>query len=491
MEKNEGGILKPKLAKKGNTKLQPAEGIAAMLSARFPFTPTEGQVQLFIKMEQWLGRKDKARHVFVLRGYAGTGKTAFLGSLVKVLPRIPMKVQLMAPTGRASKVISSHTGKLALTLHKRIFRFEPDRDGVPRLLRQKNSASLTLFVVDEASMLGNQAEFGAKGILEELIRFVFENESNRLLIIGDSAQLPPVGTDLSPALKADWLGPAFGLEVLEHELTEVVRQEADSGILENATRLREVIRLGESSFKIRSAGFPDVYTMSPARILEGLDYAYQKYGYERTLIITRSNKQANRYNKVIRSQILYREEEIENGDWLIVVKNNYAQGEAGSGFIANGELGLTGRCGRPSEDYPLRIAKLEIAFPESGEESPSEYYAFLDLLYADNPQLEEAKIKEFQDTLLLEWGEEERDPKKRWLRLRSDPKANPLQVKFGYALTCHKSQGGQWDAVFIDHGFLREGEPDREFFRWLYTAFTRARKEVFLVGPDKSLLEGS
>ena len=487
-EKEEGGILKPKLAKKGSN-LQGNEGIAAMLTRHFPYQATEGQLRLFSHMEEWLKPGKKGRQIFVLRGYAGTGKTAFLGALVKVLPSLPMKVQLMAPTGRASKVISSHTGKLALTLHKRIFRFEPDRDGIPRLLRQKNSASKTLFVVDEASMLGNQAEYGSKGILEELIRFVFENESNRLLIIGDSAQLPPVGTDLSPALKPGWLGSAFQAEVSDYELTGVVRQEADSGILENATRLREMIRRDEGGFRVKTSGYPDVFSMSAGRILEGLDYAYRKYGFERCLVITRSNKQANRYNRVIRSQILFREEEIESGDWLIVVKNNYAQGEKGSAFLANGELGTAGRTGRPSEDYPLRICRMEIAFPESGEEAAGEYFAFLDLLYSDSPQLEEEKIRAFQDSLLAEWGEEEKDPKKRWLRLRSDPMANPLQVKFGYALTCHKSQGGQWDAVFIDHGFLREEEPDREFYRWLYTAFTRARKEVFLLSPDKRLLE--
>ena len=488
MGNTEGGELKPKLAKKAGASLHSGTRISESLARKFPYEPTSGQTALFQAMEEWLSRKEKGRHTFILRGYAGTGKTAFLGALVKVLPLIPMKVQLMAPTGRASKVISSHTGKMALTLHKRIFRFEPDQNGLAKLVRQKNSASGTMFVVDEASMLGNQSEYGTKGILEELIRFVFEDESNRLLIIGDAAQLPPVGTDLSPALKPDYMTSTFGLDVLGYELTEVVRQEADSGILENATRLREIIRLGEGNFRLLTAGNPDIYTMAPGRILEGISYAYEKYGIERTLVITRSNKQANRYNKAIRGQVLYREEEIESGDWIIVVKNNYAQGEGSNSFIANGELGMVGRVGRSSEDYPLRVSRLEIGFPESGEESSSEYLAFLDLLYSDLPQLEEKQIKEYQDVLLSEWGEEEKDMRKRWKRLRADPMANALQIKFGYALTCHKAQGGQWDAVFVDHGFLRETEPDREFYRWLYTAFTRAKKELFIIGPDKSLL---
>ena len=485
--KQEGGILKPKLAKKGEENRAPEAGFSERLQKNFPWEATAGQLELFSRIGDWLSAKAGGRRVFVLRGYAGTGKTAFLGALVKTLKVSALKVQLMAPTGRASKVMSSYTGRQAFTIHKRIFRFEPDRDGLPRLRRQKNSASQTLFVVDEASMLGNLSEFGTKGILEELIRFVFEDESNRLLIIGDSAQLPPVGTDLSPALKPEWLAESFRLQVEGLELTGVVRQMADSGILENATRLRECIRLNETSFFFQTADFRDIYKMSPARTMEGIDYAYQKYGMERTLVITRTNRQANRYNQAIRNQLLFREEEVENGDWVMVVKNNYAQSEESRDFIANGDLGIVGNTGRPSSDYPLRLCRMDIRFGEGDNETSGSYAVTLDLLHSDLPQLEEDKIKALHEVLLKEWGEESGKTRKRWALLRTEPDANPLQIKFGYALTCHKAQGGQWDAVFIDHGYLKDPGPDREFYRWMYTALTRSRQEVFLIGPDERL----
>jgi exodeoxyribonuclease-5 len=485
---NEGGFLKPKFAKKAPKAIPENQGFSGELRLQFPFEPTPGQLALFDAMEVWFLEKNIGRQVFVLRGYAGTGKTAFLGALVKAVKKLPLKIQLMAPTGRASKVMSSYSGKTALTIHKRIFRFGPDDDGMPRLRRQRNTATQTLFVVDEASMLGNQPEFGSKGILEELIRYVFEDESNRLLIIGDSAQLPPVGTDLSPALKPEWLSASFGLSVSSLELTGVVRQEADSGILENATRLRDCIRLKQPGFTFQLGNHPDVYKMGKARILEGIDYAYRKYGMERSLVLTRTNRQANRYNQAIRRQILFREEEIENGDWIMVVKNNYAQGGEGNDFLANGELGLAGNVGIPGNDYPVRLCRMEIRFPEMGKEGFETYVVMLDLLHSDLPQAEDGKLKELQDYFTKEWQLENEKPAKIWQRLRTEPDANPLQLKFGYALTCHKAQGGQWDAVFIDHGYMRENEPDTEFYRWLYTALTRAKKEVFLLEPDSRLL---
>ena len=483
----EGGILKPKLGKKEANATAFPRGFSERLRTFFPHEPTEGQAELFSGMEQWFSATGPARRVFILRGYAGTGKTAFLGALVQALKQSQVKIQLMAPTGRASKVMSGFSGKTALTIHKRIFRFEPGSDGIPRLRRQRNTASDTLFVVDEASMLGNHSEFGSRGILEELIRFVFENESNRLLIIGDAAQLPPVGTELSPALNAGWLGDHFRLLVQEHELTAVLRQDAGSGILDNATRLRECIRLNQQDFRFSLQGYGDIYKMGGGRLLEGIDYAYRKYGMERTVVITRTNKQASRFNQAIRNQLLFREEEIENGDWIMVVKNNYAQSGETLDFLANGELGMVGNTGTASKDYPLKLCRMEISFPEAGRDVPETYVTALDLLYSDAPQLEESRLKELHEVLLSEWDMENDKPAKKWKKLRTEPEANPLQIKFGYALTCHKAQGGQWDAVFIDHGYLREGEPDREFYRWLYTALTRARKEVFLINPATEL----
>lgn len=485
LPKNEGA----KLEKKEGGTLASRDSLAESLRQRFSFSPTPGQEQLFILMDKWLKDKKSPKSTFILKGYAGTGKTAFLSALVKILPKAQLGVQLMAPTGRASKVISSYTRRMAFTIHRRIFKYEVDSMGTPHLRRQRNSFGKTLFVVDEASMLGNQTEFGSRGVLDELIKYVFEKEGNKLLIIGDSAQLPPIGTDLSLALRADEMQSRFGLTVVQHELTEVVRQERDSGILENATALREVIRGLSQSFILQTVGYPDIFKMKASRVAEGIQYAYDKFGMEKSLVVTRTNKQAMNYNRMIRGHILFREEELEQGDWLIVVKNNYAVLDPDSelGFLANGDLASVKRVNRYVEEYPLRLvsAELELADDENGE--TIDCLCFAELLYSDLPQLGEEQLRGYTNFLLEEWSLDETDAKKRFARLKTDPLANAVQIKFGYALTCHKAQGGQWDAVFVDHGFLKEGPLDTEFYRWLYTAVSRARKELFLIEPDSRL----
>lgn len=480
-----------KLEKKEGAALAVRSSVAESLRKRFAFEPTAGQARLFLLMDKWLSDKKSAKPTFILRGYAGTGKTAFLSSLVKILPQVQLGVQLMAPTGRASKVMSSYTRKMAFTIHRRIFKYELDGFGVPHLRRTRNTFTKTLFVVDEASMLGNQTEFGSRGVLEELIRYVFENEGNKLLIIGDTAQLPPVGTDLSLALKADEMQSRFGLSVLQHELTEVVRQEQDSGILENATALRDRIRGLSQTFILQTVGYPDIFKMKANRVAEGIEYAYNKHGMERSLVVTRSNKQAMNYNRLIRGHILFREEELEVGDWIIVVKNNYAVLDAESklGFLANGDLATVKRVYKYVNDYPLRLIALEMAMADDDNQEPVEGLCFAELLYNEQPQLAEDQLKKYNEFLMAEWAEEESNPKKIYARLKTDPLANAIQIKFGYALTCHKAQGGQWDAVFVDHGFLKEGPLDTEFYRWLYTAVSRARKELFLVEPDARLTQ--
>jgi ATP-dependent exoDNAse (exonuclease V) alpha subunit len=486
MDEIQGKIEGGKLRKKEGANLSGPPGLAKALEKRFPFSPTEGQKRLFLLMEKWFLERGNSKPVFILRGYAGTGKTAFLGALVKTLPQLKLNVQLMAPTGRASKVMSQYTRRMAFTIHKRIFKYELDSFGYPKMKRQKNTFKKTLFVVDEGSMLGNQSEFGTKGLLEELISYVFENEGNWLLIIGDSAQLPPVGTDLSPALKAGELEGHFGLTVMQHELVDVVRQEQDSGILVNATSLREIIRGKIPGFSLVTKGFPDVFRMKANRVMEGIDYAYQKYGMDKTLVVTRTNKQALYYNKGIRGHILGREEELESGDWIIIVKNNYSilDPESKIGFLANGDLGTIKRVKKYISDYPLRMVSIEMQLAETEDMEEIDCLAYADLLYSELPQLSEEQQKKQFEVLMGEWGEEEKNQKKLWARLKTDPLANPLQIKFGYALTCHKAQGGQWDAVFVDHGFIKEGPLDTEFYRWLYTAVTRARKELFFIEPD-------
>jgi ATP-dependent exoDNAse (exonuclease V) alpha subunit len=480
-----------KLVKKAGGTLSARPSLDQQIRRLFPFSPTPGQEVLFKKMAGWLENPKSERPVFILRGYAGTGKTAFLSTLLKILSRVKLNSQLMAPTGRASKVIRSYTQRTALTIHKRVFRFQVDEWGYPQLKRQRNSFSNTLFVVDEASMLGNNSDFGNKGLLEELISYVFEGKNNRLLLIGDTAQLPPVGTDLSLALKAEEMEGRFHLHVVQHELEDVVRQEKDSGILFNATLLREVIRGHQESFAFQTVGFPDIFKMKAAKVAEGLQYAYDKFGMENSLVVTRTNKQALNYNKLIRHHLLYREEELESGDWLMVVKNNYSvlEADADQGFLANGDLAMVRRVIRYRESDFIRLVEIEMVLADDENQEAISCLCTAELLYSDLPQLPEERLKKMQEGLLKEWEEEEPSVKKRWARLKTDATANPVQVKFGYALTCHKAQGGQWDAVFVDHGWMKEGPLDTEFYRWLYTAVTRARQQVFLVNLDSRLLD--
>lgn len=477
----EGGKLTKKPAK---ASILPA-GIGALLRSGFPFSPTPGQAQLFQAFESWFAIPDKEKPVFVLKGYAGTGKTAFLGALVKAAGRLKLEVHSMAPTGRASKVISQNTKRLAFTIHKKVFRYEVDELGFARIRRQKNNHSNSIFVVDEASMVSNQSEFGTRGILEELIGFVFEKPGNRLVFIGDSAQLPPVGTDLSPALKAEFLESQFQVKVRSYELTDVVRQDAHSGILENATLLREKIRRPETAFRLRFESQTDIFKMQANRFLEGIEYAYQKYGIEKTLVLTRTNKQALRYNQSIRRNILYREEALEAQDQLIVVKNAYGiEGLSRTEFIANGESVKVIRLCREVNDYPLPLAEIDLEIQENQGERQLQTWIFTSLLHTEAPALTAQEIQLFTHTLLEESKVDKREGKSGSPGKLNSPKANSLQVKFAYALTCHKAQGGQWDAVFIDHGYLKEGPFEEEVFRWLYTAVTRARKEVFFIQPD-------
>lgn len=486
----EGKKAGGKLIKKPGGTLASRPDLVQTLRRHFPFEPTPSQATLFEKIQTWLEGNAKENPVFILKGYAGTGKTAFLVALIKVLSRLNLSAQLMAPTGRASKIMSSYTRRKAFTIHKRIFRYELDGKGNPVLRRQKNNLSNAVFIVDEASMVGNQREFGIKGILEELVTFVFEGKNNRLLFIGDTAQLPPVGTAISPALHAHEVNSRFGLEVQQHEMDDVVRQEKDSGILLNATALREIIRGHSQTFAFQTQGFDDIFRVKRQRVQEGLEYAYDKFGMENTLVVTRTNKQALHYNRMIRHHILHREEELEAGDWLMVVKNNYAVLDSDSdlGFIANGDLATVNHVLRYRHVGPLRLVELEIQLADDEEEACISCFGTADLLYSELPQMGEEPLREFQNAVMEEMAEETLSLKQRWELLRTNILANPIQIKFGYALTCHKAQGGQWDVVFVDHGWLKEGPLDNEFYRWLYTALTRARKQVFLIEPDGRLV---
>lgn len=456
---------------------------STLLLEKFKFEPTFSQAKLFTLMDKFIQSNDEDRHVFILKGYAGTGKTTFLSTLMKVLPKFGWKSVLLAPTGRAAKVMSNYSRRKAQTIHKKIYKQKEDsKSGQLVFERQKNYHEGTLFVVDEASMINDKREFGRDSLLHDLITYVYEGDGNKLLLIGDEAQLPPVGMDYSPALEADHVAGQYFADIIEHQLKEVVRQEKSSGILENATALRELIDSLDLQVNLSTTSFKDIYRMGPDRILDGINYAYDKYGRENTIVITRSNRDAVKYNQFIRSQINFSEYELEIGDMLMAVKNNYTvlDEDHAAGFIANGEFMEVTYLGREEEMHGFNFQNVGLKLIDYPDEPEFETLIMKDTLHSFSPSLTQEDNKKLYESVMKEyfWV---KSKKERNDLLKDDPYLNALQVKYAYALTCHKSQGGQWDAVFIDQGYVPNENVELDFMRWLYTALTRGVKEVFLL----------
>jgi len=453
-----------------------------ILISKFPFEPTDGQRELFHLFDDFLLNQKLRKPALVLCGYAGTGKTTVVGAIVKMLPFFNYKYVLMAPTGRAAKVMAGYTNRTAFTIHKKIFQQTSEPGGGLEFKRQSNYHKNTLFIVDEASMISNQSDYGKNGLLTDLMDYVFAQEGNRLLLIGDVAQLPPVGSLESPALESDFLTQTFGNDVSALELTEVMRQEEESGILFNATNLRKELLKEEFAIKFATSRFKDVFKMTGERLEDGLRYAYDKYGTENTVIICRSNKNAVQYNQYIRRSIQFREDEIEAGDILMIVRNNYhfLPENAPAGFLANGDFVEVMKIIRFEEYYGLRFAELRVQLLDYPDQEPFEAKVILDTLYSPEASLNNTDYKRLYDEVSEGYADLSTKTERR-KAIKNDPHLNALQVKFAYALTCHKSQGGQWDAVFVDQGYLTEEMVDQEYVRWLYTAITRASKELFLV----------
>ncbi|MCR6641379.1 MAG: AAA family ATPase [Sporocytophaga sp.] len=456
---------------------------SALISSNFPFEPTYGQQAVFKMLDDFLFSRQMKKPVFLLKGYAGTGKTTLVSALVKALESLEMPVVLMAPTGRAAKVMSNYSGRKAFTIHKQIYvREEDSASGNLQFRRKKNLFANTLFIVDEASMISDDGDFGERKLLTDLVEFVFERKSNRLMLIGDNAQLPPIKREISQALEGDYLQINFGVDLVEYELNEVVRQEQASGILFNATSLRT--NLSKENFDIRftTKGYKDFYKMTGEKLEEGLRYAYDKYGEENTVIICRSNKSATQYNNYVRRAIRFCESEIEAGDLLMVVRNNYTVLEEGTtpGFIANGDFAEIRKIRSITEAHGFRFAKVELQLIDYPDLPAFETFIFLDTLHSFTPSISQEENKKLYDSVLQDYLDI-KTKKDRVDAIRKDPYLNALQVKFAYALTCHKSQGGQWKAVFVDQGYLTEEQVNKEFARWLYTAVTRASEELFLV----------
>ena len=465
--------------------------IASQIYTKICFETTPGQKKIIEKLSEYLADEDFSR-IFVLNGYAGTGKTTLIAALVAALKDLGIKTVLLAPTGRAAKVLARYSGEKALTIHKRIYRQQTNADYESKYSLNINSERDAVFIVDESSMLSDRtsdgAFFGSGSLLHDLIDYVRSGRACRLILVGDNAQLPPVGSDCSPALDPAALG--FHGSVLYNTLDEVVRQQAESGILFNATLVRCMLENGIVEIPRFRMDFPDIEAVEGGEFLEKLQDCYALYGRDETIVITRSNKRANRYNEGIRRNVLYAEEEIESGDMLMVVKNNYffaAGDDCPMNFIANGDVARLQRIRRFEDFYGFRFADAVLEFPDY-DDTRIECKVLLDTLASESPSL----TREEASQLFCEVEKDYTDIKskiKRFKEIRENPHFNAIQVKFSYAITCHKAQGGQWKAVFVDRCLFGDEPMTRDMLRWLYTALTRATEKLYLVNFDEQFFE--
>lgn len=465
---------------------------ASIIAQSYPFEPTAEQLEFCQQMAGFLTRRQD-ESCFVLRGYAGTGKTTSVAALVKALGSFRLKAQLMAPTGRAAKVMGGYTGLKAFTIHKKIYRKKSAVHTDSTFELAPNLASNTVFIVDEASMINDDwnTQRGSS-FLGDLIEFVFSptsdgrSRNNYLMFVGDTAQLPPVGSLESPALQPAYLRDQFHINVQSLELRQVVRQQQHSGILANATALRQLIgdyqEFDSVLPKFITKGFKDVFSMRGLRLVEGLEYAYRKFDIENCLVVCRSNKSANQYNNQIRARLLYRDEVITGGDHIMVVKNNYfwlPENQEAS-FIANGDMAKVIRVRREEERFGFKFVEVILELLDYPDLGGITCKVILDALQVDAPNLTKPQQQQIFEGLQEDYAHIS-NSRERLQAIKEDPYYNALQIKFAYAVTCHKAQGGQWDAVFVDQGFLTEDMVDLDFLRWLYTAVTRAKSQLFLV----------
>ncbi|WP_268034742.1 ATP-dependent DNA helicase [Algoriphagus sp. PAP.12] len=476
------------MAKDNQTKWKASD----LIRSNFPYFPTSGQSEFFRKMDGFLAQTPDEKPTFVLRGYAGTGKTSVISALVQSLPKLQMRSLLLAPTGRAAKVMSNYSGRAAYTIHKIIYKPKEDSGGLGMgFILQKNYYKNTVFIVDESSMLADDGGMSGN-LLGDLIRFVFSGEDNRLILVGDTAQLPPVGSEYSPALDSNYLQRYFRLHADQVELVEVMRQRLESGILYNATQLRQSIPKENPEIHLNTSSFKDIFKMTGERLEDGLRYAYDKFGMDNTVIVTRSNKNAVQYNLYIRKVIHFFEDEINSGDLLMIVKNNYtymAESEKVN-FLANGDMAEIMKIRSFEELYGFRFATLELRLLDYPDEPHFEAKVLLEALYSSSPSLTREQYRSLYNQVAEDYADIANKNERQEL-IRKDPYLNALQVKFAYALTCHKAQGGQWQAVFVDQGYLPDDKIDKDFLRWLYTAVTRASEELYLVNFSPTFFNGN
>ena len=458
----------------------------SILKKTFPFTPTLKQDIFFQKIALFTTNY-KNDEIFVLKGFAGTGKTSVISTIVNSLIDIKIKYVLLAPTGRAAKVISNYSNKPAFTIHKKIYFPKKSSGGGLSFVMQVNKHKNTIFFVDEASMISDVSSeskmYENGSLLDDLISYIYKGENCKLILIGDTAQLPPVQLDVSPALNTDTLELNYGKEIQTIELDEVMRQEQDSGILYNATELRALLKESFiTEFKFKLQPFKDIIRLSDGYdIQDAINQAYSNYSIEDTCFIVRSNKRANQYNQQIRTKILDKESDLSVGDFLMVVKNNYfwLKDADEAGFIANGDIIEVLEIFSFKELYGFNFAKIKVRMIDYPNQKPLETIVLLNTISSESPSLTYDESNKLYQEVMKDYEGETKF--KMFQKVKENEFFNALQVKFSYAITCHKSQGGQWNTVFVEQPYLPDGI-DVDYVRWLYTAITRAKDKLYLIG---------
>jgi exodeoxyribonuclease-5 len=467
------------------------ERISSQIYGKFAFEPTVGQKKVAELLSDYISRPADGS-IFILNGYAGTGKTTLISAFVATLRGIGIKPILLAPTGRAAKVFSRISGEKAYTIHKKIYR-QKSLSAESSFSLDFNPEKNACFIVDEASMLANSTGegqiFGSGALLDDLVTYVNRGQNCRLVLVGDNAQLPPVGSDRSPALDPRAMS-VYG-DVVYASMDDVVRQGSESGILFNATLVRMMIENDITEIPLFRTSFPEIGVLDGSNFTEKLEECYSRYGREETIVITRSNKRANRFNDNIRRFVLGAEEEIESGDMLMIVKNNYHFAErdpdSPMNFIANGDIARLRRIRRFEELYGFRFADAVLEFPDY-EGYETECKILLDTIYSASPSLTREENNRLFYAVEEDYSEIG-DKRKRYKEIRANDHFNAIQVKFAYAITGHKAQGGQWNAVFIDKMLFGDETMTKDLLRWLYTAVTRATDRLYFVNFDERFFE--
>jgi len=465
-----------------------SEKLQEKIRFNFPFQATNEQNDIITDISEFITTIGN-RSIYVLKGYAGTGKTTLVSSLVKSLPVVAKRHVLIAPTGRAAKVLAKYSKRAASTIHRKIYWIRTNKSGNTFITRKENTHTNTIFFVDEASMISenNEKAFGNRSLLDDLIEYVYEGLDCKLILIGDTAQLPPVHLEVSPALNEEILEKKSNKQIISRELTEVVRQKENSLILNNATLIREKIAKEDYTFPSIITNNEVIRINTGEDLQDALESAYSNNGINNTSVICRSNKRANLYNQQIRAKIRWQENEISSGDMLMVVRNNYFWLDESSkaGFIANGDIIMVTKINETIERYGFRFARASVEMVDYPKEKNLDLLLLLDTLTSESPTISYDQYQKLYKEISKDYKGQKEINKK----IKEDEFFNALQIKFAYAITCHKSQGGQWENIFVDMGYFTDQMLDKAYLRWLYTAITRATKKLYLINFNDNFFE--